>query len=121
MRPAAKRALDAIRAVRLANKEITTHNVAAHLGIKVQTAGANLQKMRREGLIRRHGMLLQFEGKNRAKNVLWRINTNYVRKLEETHGHIKNKTTGRDSSKVQQVSLSQATEQLQDNEIRHSG
>ncbi len=82
MRPAAKRTLEAMRAVRAANKEITTHNIAAQLGIAVPTAGANLQKMLREGLIRRHGMVLQFDGKNRAKNMLWRINSVFVHKLE---------------------------------------
>jgi len=82
MRPAAKRVIAAMREVRLANKEITTHNIAGQLGIKVQTVGANLQKMLKEGLIRRHGMVLQFDGNNRAKNMLWRINTLYVRKLE---------------------------------------
>jgi Mn-dependent DtxR family transcriptional regulator len=83
MRLAAKRTLKAMRAVRLANKEITTRNIAAQLNIKVQTAGANLQKMLREGLVHRHGMILEFDGKNRNKNMLWRINTSYVRKLEE--------------------------------------
>ena len=28
-------------------------------------------------------MVLQFDGNNRAKNMLWRINTLYVRKLEK--------------------------------------
>jgi Mn-dependent DtxR family transcriptional regulator len=75
--------IEAMRVVRQLNKEITTHNIAGVLGVKVQTAGANLQKMLREGLIRRHGMVLQFDGNNRAKNMLWRINTDYVRKLEK--------------------------------------
>ena len=83
MRESARRVIEAMRVVRQLNKEITTHNIAGVLGVKVQTAGANLQKMLREGLIRRHGMVLQFDGNNRAKNMLWRINTDYVRKLEK--------------------------------------
>jgi Mn-dependent DtxR family transcriptional regulator len=83
MRPAAKRVIEAMREVRLANREITTRNIAEQLGIKTQTVGANLQKMLREGLIRRHGMVLQFDGGNRAKNMLWRINTLFVRELEK--------------------------------------
>ena len=83
MRESARRVIEAMRLVRHLNKEITTHNIAGVLGIKVQTAGAHLQKMAREGMVRRHGMILQFDGQNRAKNVLWRINTNYVRKLEK--------------------------------------
>lgn len=83
IRPAARRVIEAMRLVRHLNKEITTHNIAGVLGIKVQTVGAQLQKMVKEGLIRRHGMVLQFDGNNRAKNMLWRINTLYVRKLEK--------------------------------------
>ena len=83
MRDSSRRVIEAMRLVRHLNKEITTRNIAEVLGIQVQTAGAHLQRMAREGLIRRHGMILQFDGVNRAKNVLWRINTNYVRKLEK--------------------------------------
>ena len=83
IRPAARRVIEAMRVVRHLNKEVTTHNIAGVLGIKVQTVGAQLQKMVKEGLIRRHGMVLQFDGNNRAKNMLWRINTLYVRKLEK--------------------------------------
>jgi Mn-dependent DtxR family transcriptional regulator len=88
MRPAAKRVIDAMREVRLANKELTTRNIAEQLGVKVQTVGANLQKMLREGLIRRHGMVLQFDGGNRAKNMLWRINTLFVRELEKNESQV---------------------------------
>ena len=88
MRPAAKRVIEAMREVRLANKEITTRNIAEQLCVKVQTVGANLQKMLREGLIRRHGMVLQFDGGNRAKNMLWRINTLLVRELEKNESQV---------------------------------
>ena len=88
MRPAAKRVIEAMREVRLAHKELTTRNIAEQLGIKTQTVGANLQKMLREGLIRRHGMVLQFDGGNRAKNMLWRINTLFVRELEKNESQV---------------------------------
>lgn len=88
MRPAAKRVIEAMREVRLANKELTTRNIAEQLCVKVQTVGANLQKMLREGLIRRHGMVLQFDGGNRAKNMLWRINTLLVRELEKNESQV---------------------------------
>jgi hypothetical protein len=88
MRPAAQRVITAMREVRLANKELTTRNIAEQLGIKTQTVGANLQKMLREGLIRRHGMVLQFDGGNRAKNMLWRINTLFVRELEKNESQV---------------------------------
>ena len=83
MRVAARKVIVAMREVRLDGREITTHIIAGQLGIKVQTVGAQLQKMLREGLSRRHGMVLQFDGNNRAKNMLWRINTLYIRKQEE--------------------------------------
>lgn len=88
MRPAAQRVIAAMREVRLANKELTTRNIAEQLGIKTQTVGANLQKMLREGLIRRHGMVLQFDGGNRAKNMLWRINTLLVREIEKNESQV---------------------------------
>ena len=88
MRPAAKRVIEAMREVRLANKELTTRNIAEQLCVKVQTVGANLQKMLREGLIRRHGMVLQFDGGNRAKNMLWRINTLLIRELEKNESQV---------------------------------
>ena len=122
MRPAAKRVIEAMREVRLANKEITTHNIAGQLGIKVQTAGAQLQKMLREGLIRRHGMVLQFDGNNRAKNMLWRINTLYVRKLEEEEraANNKNEKTGKPAGTMHDVQGSQATKRVSQNEIQHA-
>lgn len=121
MRPAAKRVIEAMREVRKANKEITTHNIAAQLGIKVQTVGANLQKMLKEGLIRRHGMILQFDGTNRAKNMLWRINTLYIRKLEgQEGGNIPHKTTGRPTGKVQQVQGGKATKRVSQDAVRHT-
>jgi predicted transcriptional regulator len=82
VRESARRVIAAMREVRLANKEITTRNIAEQLGQTPQAVGVNLQKMVKEGLIRRHGMVLQFEGGNRAKNMLWRINTLKVRGLE---------------------------------------
>ena len=82
VRESAKRVIAAMREVRLANKEITTRNIAEQLGQTPQAVGVNLQKMVKEGLICRHGMVLQFEGGNRAKNMLWRINTLKVRELE---------------------------------------
>ena len=120
MRPAAKRVIEAMREVRKANKEITTHNIAAQLGIKVQTVGANLQKMLKEGLIRRHGMILQFDGMNRAKNMLWRINTLYIRKLEgQEGGNIPHKTTGRSISAMHNVSGDQAAKHVPQDAVRH--
>lgn len=77
-----RRVIEAIRAVQAANKEVTTHNIAAQMKLKVPTVGARLQVMFKAGLVRRHGMVLQFDGKNRAKNMLWRVNTLNVRKLE---------------------------------------
>jgi predicted transcriptional regulator len=118
MRHAAKLVIDAMRVARHLNKEITTHNIAAILGVKVQTVGANLQKMVKEGLVRRHGMVLQFDGKNRAKNMLWRINTVYVRKLEEESGDIENKKTVGSTRKVQPLPRGKATKRVSHNEVR---
>jgi Mn-dependent DtxR family transcriptional regulator len=107
--------------VRHLNKEITTRNIAEILGIKVQTAGAHLQKMAREGLIRRHGMVLQFDGGNRAKNVLWRINTLYVRKLEAEARAANDKNDEADGSTgtVHDVQGSQATKRVPQDAVRH--
>lgn len=122
MRPAAKRVIAAMRDVRLANKEITTHNIAGQLGIKVQTAGAQLQKMLREGLIRRHGMVLQFDGNNRAKNMLWRINTLYVRKLEakESAANDKNEETDGSTGPMHDVQDSQATKRVPQDQVQNT-
>ena len=120
MRPAAKHVIDAMRVLRHLNKEVTTHNIAALLGIKVQTVGANLQKMLKEGLIRRHGMILQFDGKNRAKNMLWRINTLYVRKLEAESGDIENKEAAGSASKVHNVQGSQATKRVPQDQVQNA-
>jgi Mn-dependent DtxR family transcriptional regulator len=110
MRAAAKRIINAMREVRKANKEITTRNIAEQLGQTTQNVGVNLQKMLKEGLVRRHGMILQFDGKYRAKNMLWRINTLAVRKLEaQEDGDITYKKTGRSASKMHDVQGSQAT------------
>jgi len=112
-----------MRDVRLANKEITTHNIAGQLGIKVQTVGANLQKMLKEGLIRRHGMVLQFEGKNRAKNMLWRINTNFVRKLEAeaSAANDKNDEANGSTGTVHHVQGSQATKCIPQDQVQNAG
>lgn len=83
MRPAAKHVIDAMRVLRHLNQESTTHNIAAMLGVKVQTVGAHLQKMVKEGLIKRRCMVLQFEGKNRAKNMLWTINESATNQGEQ--------------------------------------
>lgn len=118
MRPAAKRVIEAMRAVRLANKELTTRNIAAQLGIQVQTVGASLQKMLREGLIRRHGMILEFDGKNRNKNMLWRINTLLVREIEKREQTME---AGRAPSAMLKVPPNKRAKQLQDNKVRDAG
>jgi Mn-dependent DtxR family transcriptional regulator len=120
MRPAAKLVIDAMRVLRYMNKETTTHNIAAMLGIKTQTVGANLQKMRKEKLIRRHGMLLQFDGKNRAKNILWRINTLYVRKLEAESGDIENKEADGPTGPMHDVQGSQATKRVPQDQVQNA-
>ena len=120
MRPAAKLVIDAMRVLRYMNKETTTHNIAAMLGIKTQTVGANLQKMRKEKLIRRHGMLLQFDGKNRAKNILWRINTLYVRKLEAESGDIENKEADGPTGPMHDVQGSQATKRVPQDQVQNT-
>jgi len=122
MRPAAKHVIDAMRVLRHLNKEVTTHNIAAILGVKVQTVGANLQKMLREGLIRRHGMVLQFDGNNRAKNMLWRINTLYVRKLEAEAraANDKNKEADGSTGTVHHVQGSQATKRVPQDQVQNA-
>jgi Mn-dependent DtxR family transcriptional regulator len=121
MRSSVKRVIEAMRLVRHLNKEITTRNIAEILGIKVQTAGAHLQKMAKEGLIRRHGMILQFDGANRAKNVLWRINTLVVRKLEaEESGDITNKKTGRSTRTMHDVQSRKATKRVSQDAVQHA-
>jgi Mn-dependent DtxR family transcriptional regulator len=121
MRSSVKRVIEAMRLVRHLNKEITTRNIAEILGIKVQTAGAHLQKMAKEGLIRRHGMVLQFDGGNRAKNVLWRINTLVVRKLEaEENGNIADKKTSRSTRTMHDVQSRKATKRVSQDAVRHT-
>jgi len=112
-----------MREVRLDGREITTHNIAGQLGIKVQTVGAQLQKMLREGLIRRHGMVLQFEGKNRAKNMLWRINTLYVRKLEAEASAANDKNEEADGSTgtMHDVQRSKAANCVPQDQVQNAG
>jgi Mn-dependent DtxR family transcriptional regulator len=123
MRVAARKVIVAMREVRLDGREITTHNIAGQLGIKVQTVGANLQKMLREGLIRRHGMILQFDGKNRAKNMLWRINTLYVRKLEAEASAANDTNEEADGSTgtMHDVQGSQATKRVPQDQVQNAG
>lgn len=122
MRPAAKLVIDAMRVLRHLNKEVTTHNIAALLGVKAQTVGANLQKMLKEGLIRRHGMILQFDGKNRAKNMLWRINTLYVRKLEAeaSAANDKNEEADGPTGPMHDVQGSQATKRVPQDQVQNA-
>jgi Mn-dependent DtxR family transcriptional regulator len=122
MRSSVKRVIEAMRLVRHLNKEITTRNIAEILGIKVQTAGAHLQKMAREGLIRRHGMVLQFDGVNRAKNVLWRINTLVVRKLEveASAANDENKKTSRSTRTMHDVQSRKATKRVSQDAVQHA-
>lgn len=122
MRTAAKLVIDAMRVLRHLNKEVTTHNIAALLGVKAQTVGANLQKMLREGLIRRHGMILQFDGKNRAKNMLWRINTLYVRKLEAeaSAANDKNQEADGPTGPMHDVQGSQATKRVPQDQVQNA-
>ena len=122
MRSSVKRVIEAMRLVRHLNKEITTRNIAEILGIKVQTAGAHLQKMAREGLIRRHGMVLQFDGVNRAKNVLWRINTLVVRKLEAEASAANDKNQEADGStgSMHDVQGSQATKRVPQDQVQNA-
>lgn len=117
MRAAAKRVIAAMRDLRLKNKEITTRNIAEQLGIKVQTTGANLQKMAKEGLIRRHGMILQFDGVNRAKNVLWRINTLFVRELEKYESQVETAGT---SGAMLEVPRNKRPRELSENKVRNT-
>jgi Mn-dependent DtxR family transcriptional regulator len=111
-----------MRVLRHLNKEVTTHNIAAILGVKAQTVGANLQKMLREGLIRRHGMILQFDGVNRAKNMLWRINTLYVRKLEAEASATNDKNEEADGSTgpMHDVQGSQATKRVPQDQVQNA-
>ena len=122
MRTAAKLVIDAMRVLRHLNKEVTTHNIASILGIKAQTVGANLQKMLKEGLIRRHGMILQFDGKNRAKNMLWRINTLYVRKLEAeaSAANDKNEEADGPTGPMHDVQGSQATKRVPQDQVQNA-
>jgi len=122
MRSSVKRVIEAMRLVRHLNKEITTRNIAEILGIKVQTAGAHLQKMAKEGLIRRHGMILQFDGANRAKNVLWRINTLVVRKLEAAANvtNNENKKTSRSTRTMHDVQSRKATKRVSQDAVQHA-
>jgi len=122
MRSSVKRVIEAMRLVRHLNKEITTRNIAEILGIKVQTAGAHLQKMAKEGLIRRHGMILQFDGQNRAKNVLWRINTLVVRKLEAAANvtNNENKKTSRSTRTMHDVQSRKATKRVSQDAVQHA-
>jgi Mn-dependent DtxR family transcriptional regulator len=122
MRSSVKRVIEAMRLVRHLNKEITTRNIAEILGVKVQTAGAHLQKMAREGLIRRHGMILQFDGANRAKNVLWRINTLVVRKLEAAANaaNDENKKTSRSTGAMHDVQSRKATKRVSQDAVQHA-
>lgn len=109
MNEVAKQVLEAMRAVRKANKEVTTHNIAEQLGKRTQIIGSRLQRMAKEGLVRKSGMVLQFDGLNRAKNMIWRINILTVRKLEaQQRGDIKDKKTSRSAGNLQQVQRDQA-------------
>jgi hypothetical protein len=73
-------------------------------------------------LIRRHGMILQFDGANRAKNVLWRINTLVVRKLEAAANvtNNENKKTSRSTRTMHDVQSRKATKRVSQDAVQHA-
>ena len=68
-------------------------------------------------------MVLQFEGKNRAKNMLWRINTLYVRKLEAEASAANDKNEEADGSTgtMHDVQGSQATKCVPQDQVQNAG
>jgi Mn-dependent DtxR family transcriptional regulator len=121
MNEIAKQVLEAMRAVRKANKEVTTHNIAEQLGKRTQIIGSRLQRMAKEGLVRKSGMILQFDGLNRAKNMIWRINILTVRKLEAQEcGDIKDKKTSRSTRTMHDVQSRKATKRVSQDAVQHA-
>jgi hypothetical protein len=68
-------------------------------------------------------MVLQFDGVNRAKNVLWRINTLYVRKLEAEASAANDKNEEADGSTgtMHDVQGSQATKRVPQDQVQNAG
>lgn len=118
MTPKQKSVIEAMRAVRLANREITTRNIALQMNAKTQNVGAMLQRMLKEKMVRRHGMILEYDGKNRNKNMLWRINTLTVRGIEKNESQVETVGT---SGAMLKVPGNKGTKQLSENEIRDAG
>ena len=68
-------------------------------------------------------MVLQFDGNNRAKNMLWRINTLYVRKLEAeaSAANDKNEKADGPTGPMHDVSRSKATRRVSKDSVQDTG
>ena len=68
-------------------------------------------------------MVLQFDGNNRAKNMLWRINTLYVRKLEAeaSAANDKNEKADGPTGPMHDVSRSKATRRVPKDSVQDTG
>jgi len=111
--------LAAMRAVRAANRETSTKNIATQLNEPTPRISACLSKMADAGLLKKGGLVLNFDGKAHSKNMLWRINTLYVRKLEAEASAANDKNEEADGStgSVHHVQGSQATKRVPQDQV----
>jgi Mn-dependent DtxR family transcriptional regulator len=114
--------LAAMRAVRAANRETSTKNIATQLNEPTPRVSVCLSKMADAGLLKKGGLVLNFDGKAHSKNMLWRVNVVNVRKLEKEYAaDVKNQEADRPTGAVHDVSRSKATRRVPKDSVQDTG
>ena len=113
--------LEAIRAVRAANRETSTKNIATQLNEPTPRISVCLSKMADAGLLKKNGLVLSFDGKAHSKNMLWRINRVNVNKLEKAYAaNEQNEKAGRSISTMHNVPGDQAAKHVLQDQVQHA-
>ncbi len=114
--------LAAMRAVRAANRETSTKNIAIQLNEPTPRISVCLSKMADAGLLKKNGLVLSFDGKAHSKNMLWRVNVVNVRKLEKEYAaDLKNEKTDEPAGAVHDVSRSKTARRVSKDSVQNTG
>ena len=113
--------LEAIRAVRAANRETSTKNIATQLNEPTPRISVCLSKMADAGLLKKNGLVLSFDGKAHSKNMLWRINRVNVNKLEKAYAaNEQNEKAARSTRTMHDVQNDQAAKHVLQDPVQHA-
>jgi len=113
--------LAAMRAVRAANRETSTKNIATQLNEPTPRISVCLSKMADAGLLKKGGLVLNFDGKAHSKNMLWRVNVVNVRKLEKEYAaDVKNQEADGSTGSMHDVQGNQTTKRVSQDQIQNA-